>query len=505
MASAGPSSLLFCCCLLLLNLMSRFRSSPRPHIVFVLADDLGFSDIGYHDSEIRTPNLDRLAAGGVKLENYYVQPICTPTRSQLLSGRYQIHTGMQHSIIRSAQRSCLPLEVPTLAEKLLELGYSTHMVGKWHLGFYKKDCWPTHRGFQTFFGFLGGHSDYFQHTTSEDGFIGKDLRDNEEQVADQYTGQYSTLIFTQRAEQIIRNHDASKPLFLYVPFQAVHGPLQALDHYLYPYRSVEDYHRRYYAAMVACMDEAVGNITKALKANNLWENTVLVFSTDNGGQVSAGGYNWPLRGWKGSLWEGGTRGIGFVASPLLDPSVRGSVSNELIHVSDWYPTLVQGVAGGVVNRSELDGFNQWSSIKEGSASPRHEMLYNIDPPGIPHKGSEEPIAMPPVFTKDITAALRYMDWKLLTGRQYNSSWIPVPGSGIAPINPSTPPTKKTWLFNIKDDPLEKTDLSDENPAMVNFLLDRLQFYLNSSAPVFWPPLDPEGDPALHNGSWTSWE
>ncbi|XP_072165961.1 arylsulfatase B-like [Diadema setosum] len=308
--------------------------------------------------------------------------------------------------------------------------------------------------------FLGGHSDYFQHVSHEDGFTGKDLRNNEEQVADQYTGQYSTLIFTQRAEQIIHNHDAAKPLFLYVPFQAVHAPLQALDHYLDQYRSVEDYHRRYYAAMVACMDEAVGNITRALKANNLWGNTVLVFSTginlfffDNGGEISAGGYNWPLRGWKGSLWEGGTRGIGFVASPLLDPSVKGSMSNELIYVSDWYPTLVQGVAGGVINRSELDGFNQWNRVKEGSASSRHEMLYNIDPPGIPHKGSEEPIAMPHVFSSDITAAIRYLDWKLLTGRQWNKSWIPVPGSGIAPINPSTPPTKKTWLFNIRDDPL----------------------------------------------------
>lgn len=350
----------------------------RPHIVFILTDDQGFNDIGYHNPSIQTPTLDKLAAEGVKLENYYVQPICTPSRSQLITGRYQIHTGLQHSIIRPRQPSCLPLDMDTLPQRLQQAGYATHMVGKWHLGFYRKACLPTRRGFDSYFGSLTGSVDYYTYGSCDGpGLCGYDLHEGES-VAWGYGGKYSTLLYTQRIRKILAAHDpASQPLFLLISFQAVHTPLQSPKAYIYPYRDMTNIARRKYAAMVSTVDEAVRNITYALRKYGFYRNSVLVFSTDNGAQPFTGGSNWPLRGRKGTYWEGGIRGVGFVHSPLLRQKRR--VSKALLHITDWYPTLV-GLAGGNVSQSEgLDGFDVWPTISEGKESPRLEILHNIDP------------------------------------------------------------------------------------------------------------------------------
>lgn len=478
--------------------------SKQPNILFLLADDYGYHDIGYHGSEIKTPNLDKLAAEGVKLENYYIQPICTPTRSQLLSGRYQIHTGLQHAIIWPQQPNGLPLNSPTIADKMKEAGYSTHAVGKWHVGFYKKEYLPTSRGFDTYYGYLTGSENYYSHYRCDGkNMCGFDLRDNSNPTW--ANGTYSTHLFAEKVIDIVKNHKEDKPLFIYVPFQAVHSPLQVPERYIEQYQHIENHNRRVYAGMVSAMDEAVGNITDAFKAKGLWDNTITVFSTDNGGQILDGGNNWPLRGWKGSLWEGGVHGVGFVHSKLLNVRVVGSESHELLHVTDWFPTLVHLAGGNLNGTKKLDGFNQWETINKKAASPRTEILHNIDPL---FKPSGVPLANT-TFNTTTRAALRVGDWKIITGDPGNSSWIPPPDMGIGAIHEALPyswqPTQNVWLFNITADPYEHVDMSGSRPDIVRMMLKKLAAYEATAVPCRYPPDDKRSNPNLHGGFWGPWE
>ena len=494
--------LLHLCFISALALASESRQPPN--IVFILADDLGFNDIGYHNSEIKTPVLDKLAEEGVTLENYYVQPICTPTRSTLLTGRYQIHTGLQHGIIWNAQPNCVPLEDITIAQKLKNSGYKTHAVGKWHNGYYMKECTPTYRGFDSFFGYLTGAEDYESHV-SMGGYSslpyffwsGYDFWRNET-VSTNEKGNYSTILFAKEAQKIVKEHDKGSPLFLYLAFQAVHMPLQVPDKYLKQYQHIKDRNRRIYSGMVSAMDEAVGNVTRTLKQRGFWNNTIIIFSTDNGGDVNFGGNNWPLKGYKGGLWEGGMRGVGFVNSPLLQNPAR--ISREMLHVSDWFPTLVS-LAGGDLNGTRpLDGYDIWETINTGTASPRTEILHNIDPVETPWFPSLKYKWCP-------QAALRVGDWKLLTGCPGDPNWYPPPSSDleVEDIPDFEYGKEKIYLFNIANDPEERHELSAQYPEKVGELLGRLQVYNSTAVPVRYPPPDPAANPAIHDGIWVPWK
>ncbi|XP_019625440.1 PREDICTED: arylsulfatase B-like [Branchiostoma belcheri] len=480
--------------------------SRKPNIVFILADDYGWNDIGYHGSFIQTPNLDSLASEGVTLENYYVQPICSPSRCQLMTGRYQIHYGMQHSVITSDRPHGLPLDEITLPQKLKENGYSTYIVGKWHLGFYRKEYMPLHRGFERFYGYLTGGEDYWTHrrpnlfAKDPNAFHGLDLRDQDKPVLDQ-NGTYSTNLFASKAIEIIRNHPQNKPMFLYLPFQAVHSPLEAPRQYIDMYKNVENTLVRTYAAMVTAMDEAVGNVTDALRKTGLWNDTVLIFSTDNGARRNAGS-NWPLRGWKSTLWEGGVRGVGFVTSKLLKKAKRKS--DALIHISDWFPTLLRISRASKNNTKSLDGFDVWDAISMGSPSPREEILHNIDPLQRRSKSSSSHLWTDDIFDTSTYAAIRSGNWKLLTGYQDLGGWKHRGTSGNHFEEPEDSHDKHLWLFNIRDDPHERTDLSEKYPDMVKVLLKKLASYNKTAVPPFWPSPDSRANPALHGDLFGPW-
>ncbi|KAF6022692.1 ARSB [Bugula neritina] len=480
-------------------------ASEQPNIIFIVADDYGWNDIGYHGSEIKTPNLDKLASAGVKLENYYVQPICTPTRSQLMSGRYQIHTGLQHGIIWPCMPSGLPLNDPTMPDKLKEVGYSTHMIGKWHLGFYTKDYIPTSRGFDSYSGYLTGSEDYYSRKRFAGGFTGIDYTVNQTGRNNTY-GEYSAHLFTRHAQTVITAHAAqeSSPLFLYLAFQSVHSPMQVPEKYENMYSNIEDKYRRIYAGMVSAMDEAVGNLTQTLEDSGLLNNTILVFTTDNGGQTLSGGNNFPLRGRKATYWEGGVRGNGFVYSPLLKNP--GSTSKELMHITDWYPTLVK-LAGGSMAGTKPDGYNVWDSINLGAPSPRKDILHNIDPM---YKKKGESVSK--VFDTSVQAALRHGDWKILTGDPGFDSWVPEPTlySDYSrrfndSSNTSSSSDQNVYLFNIAEDPTEHFEVSAKYPDVVDMLLSRLAAYNSTAVPVFYPDTDSRCNPALHGGYWGPWQ
>ncbi|XP_029377690.1 arylsulfatase I [Echeneis naucrates] len=488
----------------------RIKGQTPPHLIFIMVDDQGYGDIGYHGSDIHTPVLDQLAAEGVKLENYYVQPICSPSRSQLMTGCYQIHTGLQHSIIRPRQPLCLPLHIPTLPERLAEAGYATHMVGKWHLGFCRQSCLPMGRGFQSFLGTLTGSGDHFSYQSCDGAeACGFDLHDGDK-PAWEMTGNYSTLLYVDRVKQILRSHDPQKPLFLYLSLQAAHTPLQVPIHFLHPYDSQGNRVRRHYSAMLSCLDDGIGEVVQELKTSGLYQNSVLIYSSDNGGQPLSGGSNWPLRGGKGTYWEGGIRAVGFVHSPLMKR--KGVVSRALIHVSDWYPTLL-GLAGDLPSHHGLDGHNVWGTISEGLPSPRTEILFNIDPvsrrPGEPYDKTLVTNGFG-IWDTAVRAAIRAGDWKLLTGNVGDGDWIPPQALPIGPERwqklekRRNELGKSVWLFNISADPYERSDLADARPEVVKHLMTRLAEYNQTAVMARNPPDDPMADPELHGGVWGPW-
>jgi arylsulfatase A-like enzyme len=273
----------------------------RPNIIILLADDMGYADAGFQGcKDIPTPHIDSLARNGVRFTSGYVSaPYCSPTRAGLMTGRYQNRFG--HEFNPGGVKQGMPVSEVTMADRLRALGYATGLVGKWHLGGIPK-MHPTARGFQEFFGFLGGAHSYFPAVK------GKGIQRGTNPVEEK---EYLTDAFAREAVGFIDKH-AREPFFLYLAFNAVHTPMEAPSKYLERFPNIKDKQRRTYAAMLSAMDDAIGRVLAKLREHGLEEDTLIFFFSDNGGPTMVGttingARNFPLRGSKRQLLEGGVR------------------------------------------------------------------------------------------------------------------------------------------------------------------------------------------------------
>lgn len=387
--------------------------APPPNIILVLADDLGWNDVGYHGSDIRTPNIDRLAAEGIVLRQHRVYPVCSPTRAALLSGQNPLRFGIDGPMENDAM---LPAGLKLLPEYLREAGYRTWLVGKWHLGMLRRSALPTSRGFDYFYGHLGGFIDYYTHVY----FGGLDWQRNGQTVRE--TG-YSTDLLTDDAIRLISQHDSRKPFFLYLAYNAPHTPLQYPPGGRDGYADIADPDRRVYAQMTTYLDTSFGRILRALEAKGIMDDTLLVFMSDNGGNLEAGSDNGQLREGKGSVLEGGTRVPAIVYWPR-GGLAGGTISDLPVFAEDWLPTLLDVATGTTASLIESDGQSVLSELQSGATTG----------------------GRPPVVIGVGTSRAAYdWPWKLV---QLNN---------------------RRYLYNLKDDPFETRDVLNDNMEVAKTL------------------------------------
>ena len=447
---------------------------PSPNIVIILADDLGWNDVSYHGSEIKTPNIDKLISSGVELDRFYVQPTCSPTRAELMTGKSAMRLGITRPISKN-QKLGLGLEEKILPQYLKELNYSTYLLGKWHLGSYIPDYFPTRRGFDYFYGYLTGGIGYWDHIHGG----GHDWQRNE--VGLREDG-YVTQLIKNDTLKIIDNHDFTNPIFLNVNFGAPHIPNEAPKESVLKFSYIENETRRIHAAMVHEMDNAIGEIIAALEKENVLKNTIVMFASDNGGltpdvklnpsflsipkmigvcdtknkfgikifqwiceNYSGGSSNKPLPEGKMSVSEGGIRVPAVIWWP---DKFEYSKSENFIAMIDVLPTILDLI--NYENEIDVDGESRVGSLNDNYNSKSSKyVVTNI--------------------INDKYAVIE-MPYKLITSADGDQ------------------------LFNILDDPSENLNIASENQEIVLELkntLSQWQFGENRSLPISEVFKDPD--------------
>ena len=406
----------------------------RPNIIILLADDLGYADVGYNGCrDIPTPNIDALAANGVMFSNGYVTgAVCGPTRAGLMTGRYQQRFGSEGNPGPRKKtidvKVGVPLSETFFSTRLKEIGYKTACFGKWHLGGESgdHDLYPLNRGFDKFFGFLEGAALYIDPENKEK----KYMRNNDELKMEE---EYYTDAITRESISFI-NQNQNNPFFLYVPYNAVHAPLQAPDKYLKLFDSIKNPNRKLLAAMNFAMDKSIGKIMSTLKVNGLEENTLIFFLSDNGGKPK-GNYssNLPLRGEKGQLYEGGIH-IPYIVQ-WKNNFPENTIYEKPVSSLDIMPTIMSAVGLKIDKNWNIDGVDMTSFIRGENDSYLHTNLF---------------------WKQGKHFAARNKEWKIVKMGD------------------------KIELFNLTQDPYETTDLSEKNPKeAVKLLAAYIQWNSNN--------------------------
>ncbi len=453
-------------------------AEARPNILVMVADDLGWADVGYHGGDIDTPSLDQLAEQGVQLNRFYTTPICSPTRAALMTGRDPIRLGVAYGVILPWDNTGVHPDEHFMPQSFQSAGYQTAMVGKWHLGHAQMTYHPNNRGFDHFYGHLHTEVGFYPPFANQGG---KDFQQNGVSIDDDG---YETYLLADEVSRYIRERDKNRPFFMYMPFIAPHTPLDAplelqekyedINTDLPPARSrqtddtrristmmLQPSARPMYAAVVDAMDQAIGQVLQTLEDEGIADNTIVLFFSDNGGAAYSygGANNAPLRGGKGETFEGGIRVVSLLRWPAMLDS--GQQFDQIMSVMDVFPTLAAAAGIEAGNTFKLDGRNMWPAIAlDETVSLEKPLMFASE---IPIYGSFKFTA----FDED---------WKLVQEVEQEQLSI----------------TVTNYLFDIANDPNEYNNLASAYPDIVEQLSQaihdwRAQYPINGTRSELVPP------------------
>lgn len=529
------------------------ESKPRA-VVLTVVDDWGYSDVEYHDTTMHTPELMSLAASGIILEQFYTACTCTPSRAMLMTGRYNIRNGMQDSVVHATEPRGVPLDERFLAQKLREAGYATAGVGKWHLGMVRTAYLPERRGFDRWYGIYTGGGSHTAHLSVSQPFAvrgnfssgeakvwqGYNLWENLEPSADSHGSTHSTELYTRKAVEYITEfaHTPNVDWFLYLSYQAVHDPIVVGDERYVRETSCANATqvgdpgvavdaRPTLCGMVAEVDDGLKSVRLAIGDD--WDRTIMIVLSDNGGVKSHGSSNWPLRGEKGTYYEGGVRVPafltgGYVAAALARAGTKPYVSTTLAHVVDIHATLLDVAAykGSELDKS-LDGVSLWphliAAAVDGPPPPRSEILINLNSDLFGGSGALRSGSFKLMVNPEAKEAAIYS--KVRNALSTYSATVTADAFDkiVAEVHSQVLGQPRFYLFDLENNPTERDDGKCDNPAncfnlydnpdyrdVVDRLQDAWRRYQSEAAPssFAWEDDGPLADPSLFVGFWGPW-